>query len=330
MSLYKRGETWWVYFVHDGQRIRESTHTSDDKQAKIIHDEFKVSLKTRKESGKTLADALKIWLKKSERTASEKSAIRTLLKYYPSRPLSEINGHDIEDALSSKKPATYNRIANNVRAALRMAHDRKWCDEIKIPSKEVKNTKLRFLTQEEWGRLEKELAPHVKPMAQFAISTGLRQSNVFNLMWNSIDLNRGIAWVDSTEAKAGKAIPVPLSKYAQEVIKSQIGKHDQYVFTFEGEKVGSVKTSWNKSLIRANIDVVKVKNKLGEEVSKSTFRWHDLRHTWASWHIMHGTPIAVLKELGGWHDMDMVMKYAHLSPDHLMKYADNAVAINDI
>jgi site-specific recombinase XerD len=52
------------------------------------------------------------------------------------------------------------------------------------------------------------------------------------------------------------------------------------------------------------------------------FRWHDLRHTWASWHIQQGTPLHVLQELGGWSDIRMVQRYAHLSTDHLAVYAE--------
>jgi integrase len=51
-------------------------------------------------------------------------------------------------------------------------------------------------------------------------------------------------------------------------------------------------------------------------------RWHDLRHTWASWHVQAGTPLAVLKELGGWASLDMVLRYAHLAPGHLADHAE--------
>ncbi|RLA22892.1 MAG: site-specific integrase, partial [Gammaproteobacteria bacterium] len=54
------------------------------------------------------------------------------------------------------------------------------------------------------------------------------------------------------------------------------------------------------------------------------FRWHDLRHTWASWHVQNGTPLNVLKDLGGWADIQMVLKYTHLSADHLAEYANNS------
>jgi hypothetical protein len=58
------------------------------------------------------------------------------------------------------------------------------------------------------------------------------------------------------------------------------------------------------------------------EVGIENFRWHDLRHTWASWHVQAGTPLHVLQELGGWECVEMVRKYAHLSTEHLADYVD--------
>jgi len=52
------------------------------------------------------------------------------------------------------------------------------------------------------------------------------------------------------------------------------------------------------------------------------FRWHDLRHTRASWHVLQGTPLHVLQELSGWETAEMVRRYAHLSPEHLAEYAE--------
>ena len=64
------------------------------------------------------------------------------------------------------------------------------------------------------------------------------------------------------------------------------------------------------------------------------FRWHDLRHCWASWHIQNGTPLFALQELGGWQSPEMVRRYAHLAADHLAPFAERlgavrAVAIED-
>ena len=51
------------------------------------------------------------------------------------------------------------------------------------------------------------------------------------------------------------------------------------------------------------------------------FRWHDLRHTWASWLVQRGVPLVALKEMGGWEKLDMVMRYAHLATEHLLPHA---------
>jgi integrase len=80
------------------------------------------------------------------------------------------------------------------------------------------------------------------------------------------------------------------------------------VFTYKGHRVTRANNhAWRKALKRAGI---------------SDFRWHDLRHTWASWHVQSGTPLHVLQELGGWESVEMVRRYAHLGSDHLAHYAD--------
>ena len=61
-----------------------------------------------------------------------------------------------------------------------------------------------------------------------------------------------------------------------------------------------------------------------------SFRWHDLRHTWASWHAQSGTPLIALQELEGWASTDMVRRYAHLAADHLAPYAERLCALRAV
>lgn len=311
MSIYKRGNVWWVYLKLNGDKIRQSTGTENEKQAQDIHDELKVNLRKQKQLGKTTDDALSLWLNAKERNNKEICALRIFREAYPSRPLSQVNGYDILDALADKSASNYNRIISNVSAAIKMALNRGWCNPIHIPKRKVESKRLRFLSHDEWERLQTELPTHLLPMARFAIATGLRQSNVFNLRWDNVDVRRKVAWVDSTESKSKKAISIPLSDYACGVLTAQKGLNGVHVFTYKDKPLKSLKNAWSKALVRAEI---------------KDFRWHDLRHTWASWHIQNGTPLAVLKELGGWHSMDMVLRYAHLSPDHLKEYANNSIA----
>jgi integrase len=117
-----------------------------------------------------------------------------------------------------------------------------------------------------------------------------------------------IAWVHPDQAKARKAIAVPLNGEAVIIIRKRLGKHPTHVFSFRGMPIVQVSTkAWYTALEAAGIE---------------DFRWHDLRHTWASWHVQAGTPLHVLQELGGWECVEMVRKYAHLSTAHLTEYVD--------
>ena len=168
--------------------------------------------------------------------------------------------------------------------------------------------RIRWLTREEADRLIGTLPGHLAAMARFSLETGLRRSNVTGLLWSQVDLTRRTAWIHADQAKARKAIAVPLSAAAVIVIREQIGKHSTHVFSFRGKPVRQVNTkAWRAALKRVGIE---------------DFRWHDLRHTWASWHVQAGTPLYVLQELGSWECVEMVRKYAHLASDHLVQYVD--------
>ena len=67
-----------------------------------------------------------------------------------------------------------------------------------------------------------------------------------------------------------------------------------------------------------------------ERAGVSNFRWHDLRHTWASWHVQSGTPLFALQELGGCESAEMVRRYAHLAADHLAPFAERLGALRAI
>jgi len=145
-------------------------------------------------------------------------------------------------------------------------------------------------------------------MAAFSLATGLRRANVTGLLWSQVDIVKRMAWIHPDQAKARRAIPVPLNAEAVELIRAQIGMHDTFVFAYRGKKITQVNTkAWHKALERAGIE---------------NFRWHDLRHTWASWLAQKGTPLNVLQEMGGWESSEMVRRYAHFSADHLAPYAE--------
>ena len=162
---------------------------------------------------------------------------------------------------------------------------------------------MRWLNKEEVIRLLDALPTHQKQLARFALATGLRQANVLGLGWSDLDLGRSTAWVHTDEAKGGEAIGVPLNDDAMAVLNEAKGKHPDRVFTYKGRPLGQVNTrSWRNALKRAGIE---------------NFRWHDLRHVWATWQVMAGTTMTELQEPGAWKSALMVKRYAHFAPEQL-------------
>jgi integrase len=182
--------------------------------------------------------------------------------------------------------STVNRTLEVVRAVLRRAaFDWDWIAKApRVRMLPEPKRRIRWLTREEADRLIGTLPGHLAAMARFSLETGLRRSNVTGLLWSQVDLTRRTAWVHADQAKARKAIAVPLSATAVIVIRKQIGKHSTHVFSYRGKPVRQVNTkTWRQALKRVGIE---------------DFRWHDLRHTWASWHVQAGTPLPALQELG--------------------------------
>lgn len=215
---------------------------------------------------------------------------------------------EVKAAQSS--PATANRHLALVRAVLRRAHEVwEWIDHhARVPMYTVRDRRVRWLTPDEARRLISHLPAHQAAMARFALATGLRQRNVRRLRWADMDEARRCAWVHADESKNGKAIAVPLNAKAVTILRGQRGQHCEYVFTYAGRPVRCVNTgAWRRAVAAAGL---------------KNFRWHDLRHTWASWHVQSGTPLHVLQELGGWSSYEMVQRYAHLSVAHLKPFAD--------
>jgi integrase len=144
-----------------------------------------------------------------------------------------------------------------------------------------------------------------------SIKTDLRESNITLLRWEQVDLSQGILYIEGDDIlKSEQAFVVPLSDVAIEVIKRQKGKHPTNVFTYKGK---SVRRAHTKSF-----------NKACDKVGIENLRWHDLRHTWATWHVQRGTPLEVLQELGGWSDYKMVKRYAHFTHQHLKQYVNKS------
>jgi integrase len=323
MSLYRRGGTWWVRFTApNGDRVQRSARTTDRVKAQHFHDQLKADLWKTYQLGarprRVWQEAVVRWVRETSHKATyqkDQMHLRWLDRHLRGITLTDIN-RDVVDRLMQARisdgvsNATVNRTFEVLRAILRRAvNEWEWLDRApRIRMLPEPKRRIRWLTHEEAQRLLAELPTHLQAMVRFSLATGLRQRNVMELEWSQVNLKRRQAWIHPDQAKARRAIAVPLNAEAMVVLREVQGNHPRRVFTYKGEPVRQVNTrAWTRALERAGI---------------KDFRWHDLRHTWASWHVQAGTPLNVLQELGGWESEEMVRRYAHLAPSQLAEYAE--------
>lgn len=319
MSLFKRKDSpyWWIKLTsRDGRRLQQSTGTADKVKAQELHDRLKVSLWEQARLGikpcHSWREAVVRWLDETSGKATHREDRKKLVwlhDFLGDLDLEQITLDVIDRIRSARLKAgskgTCNRYLALVRAILIRARDEwEWVEKVpKVRLFKESNHRERSLTPGQAVRLLEELPVHQREMALFALATGLRQGNVLGLEWDQVNLAQRHAWIPGWQSKNRRPISVPLNETALGVLERQRGKHPTRVFTFRGKPVNSVNTkAWQAALERAGIQ---------------DFRWHDLRHTWATWQRQAGTPTHELQRLGGWRTGSMVERYAHLAPDQL-------------
>lgn len=367
MSLFRRGETWYAsYTTPGGKRIKESLGTKDRKQAQELHDQRKAELWRIEKLGDfpsvSFDEACMRWLEEKAHKKSldaDKGRMGFWLIHFEGVLLKDITEAKIYSAVSrmsnrkaeerwkqrsagmlrkgidigpyKAEPVSTSTKAKHLalmKAMMRAAErDWKWIEKspvIKVPQE--RNRRVRWLEPHEAQRLVEECPEPLRSSVEFALATGLRRSNIVDLTWQQIDMQRKVAWIYPEDSKSGRAIGVALNDTACAVLRRQIGNHQINVFVHttaskrnDGTSTAAVRkmrvdsnTAWRAALKRAGIE---------------NFRFHDLRHTWASWLVQAGVPLSALQEMGGWESIEMVQRYAHLAPNHLTEHARHIDAI---
>ncbi|WP_081376845.1 tyrosine-type recombinase/integrase [Histophilus somni] len=330
MSIRKnKNGVWQIDFTTpNGERVRCSSKTTDKKLAQQMHDKLKHEAwqidQLNKRPERTVEQALIRFLEKSEHQKDLDTKIRHA-KYWREtighKLLSSLTSDDIYNNLpthvlkTGKKlsPSTQNRYRTSIMRALNLARQAGWVDTIPFLAKnEEPKKRVRWITKDEANLLLKNITLEwMRDICFFALMTGARMTEILTMTWSKIDFSQSIAIVTSDIAKSGRARALPLNRAAINFLRQKETKRiSDYVFhRGKGKMITDIdRDHLHKALELSNI---------------SDFRFHDFRHTWASWHVQAGTPLLTLKELGGWETIEMVQKYAHLNADHLLTYANH-------
>jgi len=334
MTIHRRGNVWWYSFSVKGRMYRGSCKTEDESAAQELHDKLKHeawSQRVLKQKPRhTWEEAANKWLAEHRDKRSHQDDLR--YDAFWKRELAEVGVNyldevtpdvvaDIRDEEVGRpklrgegvvQPATVNRHLAFLRSVM-LAAAREWLwipMSPKFKMLEEGDWRMRFLTPPEFERLARALPEPYGSAARFAVTTGLRRANVFGLRWSNLSVQGGltVATFPQQVMKNGLPFSIPLSPTAQAAVKAQMGLHKELVFPrLDGQEISDIPPKmWRKAL---------------EVAGLVDLRWHDLRHTWASWLRQSGVSLDRLQELGGWKSVEMVQRYAHLNVSHLAQHA---------
>ena len=325
MAIYRRGNVWWYNINMKGKNFRGSCKTEDERNAQEYHDRLKADLwrerVVRDAKKRSVNEAIDRFLKEHEHKRSYSDDLRygnwwkeqfasaevKLLDDVTPDLVKDIRDDELmrETSRGPISKATVNRKLAFLRSVLNAAaREWQWIDKapkVKLLPGELE--RRRFLEPNEVVRLVECLPRPYADMALLAVSTGLRQANVFRLRWDQVNLQRKVATFPDEVMKNGLPFSCALNETAMSVIRKWIGQDTEYVFVKDGQAIHELPSRmWAKAVKDAGLDDV---------------RWHDLRHTWASLLRQSGVDLADLQEMGGWESGVMVQRYAHLNVDHL-------------
>lgn len=316
---------YWYDFTVSGIRFRGSCETDKLETAKAIEAKLRTEalletkLGTRREITLNAA-AARYWEETLQHQAwgeiSAKYTVRELLQRLGKNTrLSDINENKVARLVAKLRGAgNSNATVNRKLAVLRGIMKR--MDKLGFAVAKVDFThhtliepeaRVRWETPEAIDRLIAASPPYLQEIIMFALYTGVRKSNVLSCKHEQINLAEGyITFKVKSKLPGRKTLLIPIADGLSDLLVTRLGhetgktgylfRDDHGVF----RHLGDIKKAWKSACKKAEI---------------SDYRFHDLRHTAASWLVQRGVPIVIVKEILGHRDIATTMKYVHLAPD---------------
>ncbi len=325
--MFKRNDVWWTCIRHNGRKIQKSLETTDRKLAQAI--EAKIRTEIIEEnyfekplgSKKTFKDMMEKLMREHAPKVSYRmqksysSYLKHLIPFFDSGLTAitpkKISKYKVLRNEEGAKPATINRELAMLSKAFNLAiKEWEWLKEnpvSKVPKEKENNERDRWLTRNEEKRILDNSPEWLREIIVFALNTGLRQDELLSLEWCRTDLTRRTILIRKT--KSGKPKTLPLNQTALNIV---IKKSEEKIRNVNGLVFAShVGTKFNPSNLRRAFDSALEKAKI------SDFKFHDLRHTFATRLAQKGIDIYKIAKLLGHKDIRMTQRYAHHCPESL-------------
>jgi len=327
MALYKRGRYYYMDVYHDGRRIRVSLKTGNRREAQRRYDELRLALirnellGVKPKKAVRFKEAVKEYLEFSRNRKTESTydrdlyRIKTILAAFGERLANRITPQDIDIYINRRadkvRPATVNREIAVLKAMFRKFEE--WGYVERNPMKNIKFLdeplgRVRYLLPHELDRFLKELEEfpqYFRAIVKMALFMGMRRGEILSLEVSDIDFNNALVFLRNTKNNRLRVIPLSPEVY-KELIEMGIHRRKRgYVFLNPRtqEPYRYIKRQWKLLLKRAGI---------------ADFRFHDLRHTFASYLVMENVDLRTVQELLGHQSLIVTQRYANLSRAQLI------------
>jgi len=341
-SIYKRGRSWVLDFQHKGTRHKvtlgplPNRSSAREVATKIRGDIIKEGhgIAARPTPSLSLEKAAKLLIEWAKDNGRPKTArwyaimLKPVLRHFAGKRLADISPFGLERYKAARLQEIKQgrgdgreptgRAVNGELAVLRRLYNVmiEWGKfTADNPVRKVKRLReregrTRWLTLEEIEQLLAACNPHVRPAVLTTLHTGLRRQELLGLKVGDLDFARRTLTVQAAYAKNGERRSIPMNAPLTETLRPLIiGKtSDASIFdSRKGEPYRSLRTAFATACRKAGI---------------TDFRWHDLRHTYASHLVMAGVDLPTVKELLGHKSIEMTLRYSHLSQDHKRQAVD--------
>jgi integrase len=346
-GLVLRGKTWWLDFIHRGQRHQVRIGRSINRtvarelatveRGRVLRNESGIGRKRKDIVFDKAADEFLKWSEANHRPKSVQNYRENILqlkKSFAGKMLSQIHPFNVERHKQGRIAEDARIAANRELSCLRNLFYRciEWGKfEGANPVKQSKGnqagrltkeplTRLRFLSHEEEQALLGVATEPLRTIILVGIHAGLRiKSEALTLEWGDIDFRRGQITVQAEHAKNGESRTVPMNRVLRDALKALRDHSDGLGRVFRSRTGGAFRS------VRTRFTTACRNAKLADVTP------HTLRHTFASRLAIAGVGLRTIQELGGWKEIGMVLRYAHLSDHHKAEAVEkiaNTVAEN--
>ncbi len=321
-TIYRRGRVWWVRFRLNGQHVRRSAYTQQKSEALAfllrLMSEHAAAARDERPSY-TYAETVERFFAESSIKARTKASYRSNDKACRSTlgalRLADINRRALADHVAGRKQAgvadaTIRRDLAFLSSLFSAAIRWEWVDTNPVTAVGKRSLKeaqprTRFLTRPEFASLKRVASDHLKPILTLAVETGMRREELLGLTVRSIDLERREVHLDKTKTNSPRR--VPLTDTAVVTIESLLNAPDRpsspyLICKADGDRYVDLRKPFATALKRCGIN---------------DFRWHDLRHTFASWWVQGGGDLYRLSRVLGHSTLQMSARYGHLRTNDL-------------